>query len=63
MSLTLEIPAEIEAHLRAVAAAKNLTIEEFFHLVIEEELKRPRLEALQELSDLSQHLDLEQNEK
>ena len=65
MSLTLEIPAEIEAQLREVAARQGSELNAFILAAALEKAEREqtrrqqRLTALQELADLSQNLDLD----
>ena len=65
MSFTLEIPTEVENALRDVAKRRGRDVGSYIMEIAleqgqrEEEKRRLRLEALQELADLSQELDLD----
>jgi len=65
MSLILEIPTEVENALRDVAKRRGRDVGAYIMEIAleqgqrEEEKRRLRLEALQELADLSQELDLD----
>jgi len=65
MSLILEIPTEVENALRDVAKRRGRDVGSYIMEIAleqgqrEEEKRRLRLEALQELADLSQELDLD----
>lgn len=65
MSLTLEIPIEIETELREVARQQGRELSEYILGAALEQTRREkserqaRLGALQELADLSQDLDLD----
>lgn len=64
MSLTLEVPPEIESELREVAREQGRDLNAYVLSLLEEQARqekqrRARLEALQELADLSQELDLD----
>ena len=68
MSLTLEIPAEIERELREVARRQGSDLGAYIlHAALEQTRREAqesaaRLQALQELADLSQELDLDSDQ-
>ena len=64
MSLTLEIPSEIEAQLREVAEREGRDLSDYIlaaavEAAQTEQHRQARLNALQQLADLSQELDLD----